>query len=741
MQQFLSEARRRRVFRVSVLYIVAAWILIQVAQQLFQAWGIPDQALRFVWIGAVIGFPLAAVFGWRYDITVRGIVRTTPAEPHEAIDLSLRRLDYVILLSLGLVAAAIVLGLIEQARQLPTDSVAESAQTEAPENSIAVLPFRNISDSPDNDYFSDGLAYELTGYLTRIPEFVVIASGSAFAIRGRNLDIKQIGNALQARYVIDGGVRKAGEKLRIDVQLVDTISGLPLWHETFDRNLGDVFALQTELAGRVITELQDTLGTSVIKPVKRQLTSVPEAYDFYLLGQHEYREKVDREQYADWLTRAMDYFERAIEADPDFAAAYVALAQAHMTLLWSVRAELFDESISAAAELLDKALKLDPESDCAYLVLARLHMNQGDSESRIESLRHALELNPANAKVLQSLARVLWEKREFDEAIDLIRTAVVRDPLNIRTVEMNADIEARLGNYDTAKAQLLRMFDEHPGSEPFGDLRDLEEQFGHLDEAMRWTYQSYQRNPDNVIEKSSMVHAARQLGDFEIAEAWLLATGDEMHPLKLSTRGLYLVSTGRAVEAAAELNQMIAMMVPPPGQPLNPMHEVLLSFGSFFNVMAGDYPLALKHYQRRRESGRFQSPVPLQIMEYATMAMVARELGEHQAAEEFLSNADELVTAIEVFGTTDYPLYTIARAHVHAVRGDDEQALNLFEQGVDQGYRGFVQLRKFPQLQKYQDLPRFKALLAHIDEDVARQRERAIENGWLVEPPQSKAED
>ena len=736
LQQFLSEARRRRVFRTAALYVVGAWVLIQVVDQLFQAWAVPDAALRFVWIGLVIGFPLAVVFGWNYDITANGVVRASPADPQSATDLSLRRPDYLILSALALVAGGVIWGVAERARELPLDD--QGMKIEAADNSIVVLPFRNLSDESGDDYLSAGLTTELSGNLARIPDLQVTASRSAFAVAGLGLDIREIGERLAVRFVLDGTIRKFQEQLRIDIELIDVQSGLRLWQKNYDREMGDIFVLQSEIASSVLSALQVPLEFAQAQALAPVLTQVPKAYEFYLLGLHEFHQMENREEYGDWVDRSIEYYQQAIEADPAFASAYARLARTHLFFLWTIRSDQYEESMAIARSLIDKALALDPQLDIAYTALARVHRNEGDMAGEITALQKALKLNPANIGALASLGDILWKQGRLSEARVLIRSAASRDPLNSSTILLNANLDAKLGNYDLAKAQLLRMIDEDSDGNGISELSSLEHSYGHYDEAIRWRYQDYQRDPDGVTEKSMMAGVALNLGAPEIAENWLAATDNTNHPSKLSSRMKLLFLSGRADQAATEINAMIGMANLQDDQRLNPAIAYVFKYASFVNSIAGNYDIALAHFKRQEGSQPLSLPIDLNILLYASMARMAQELDRPEEAQRYLDITEAEVRKFEQLGETRYPGYTVARAIWHAARGDEKKTLALVEQSIDQGFRSGDMLRLGVPFKDFQELPEFKALLTRIADDIEVQRDRAIKNGWLVEPPQTE---
>jgi len=356
MKSFLIEARRRKVFRVAAVYIVAAWVVIQVAGEAFEAFGIPDAALRHIWMGAFLGFPLALIFGWYYDITGQGIVHTPPADPDEQIDLSLHKSDYIILAAFIFVVVLITYPLIGEISRTQPDLQPDIAISEAPPNSIAVLPFVNMSGDDDNEYFSDGISEELLNKLAQLSELRVAARTSSFYFKDKNEPIPLIAAQLGVRTVLEGSVRKVGNKVRVTAQLINAKDGYHLWSEHFDRELGDIFAIQDEIATKVVDALKVTLLGSDASRLNRHPTENFDAYNAYLLGRQRMGQRTSNS-----LREAVDYFHKAIELDPHFALAYVGLADAYNHLgTWG---NLSREEIIANAEpAAKKALELDEQS-------------------------------------------------------------------------------------------------------------------------------------------------------------------------------------------------------------------------------------------------------------------------------------------------------------------------------------------------------------------------------------------
>ncbi|MGD8425529.1 MAG: hypothetical protein PVH13_09815, partial [Gammaproteobacteria bacterium] len=291
---FVRELRRRRVFRTAGIYIVGAWLLLQVADVLFPGWGLPDAAVNALFFAAVIGFPVALVFGWFYDVTTHGIVRT-PSADEEGGDapLPLQRRDYLILASLGIVAAVIAFDATREIVETPRVDESAAGPAERPDlaaklpNSIAVLPFANISNDPDNEVFCDGVSEEILNKLGAFSDLNVIGRTSSFAFKGSDYRIPKISALLGAEYLLQGSVRKQGDRLRISAQLVDS-TGAQRWSNTFDRNLEDIFAIQVEIA--------DVVASTVVPQITAPQPSYQpklDAYQHFLVGRELLRKRKD----------------------------------------------------------------------------------------------------------------------------------------------------------------------------------------------------------------------------------------------------------------------------------------------------------------------------------------------------------------------------------------------------------------------------------------------------------------
>jgi TolB-like protein/Tfp pilus assembly protein PilF len=446
-----AELKRRNVFRVGALYLVAAWVLLQIGDLLFGLLGLPAWSNKLLFAGLVLGFVPALIFSWVYELTSEGLKREHEVERNASITAeTARKLDLIVV---GLLVVAIVVVVIERfiPRTAPipaaTDAASEVSSAEAPvltaAKSIAVLPFADMSAGKDQEYFADGLSEELLNLLAKLPELRVIGRTSSFQFKGRNEDLRVIGEKLNVAHILEGSVRKSGEKVRITAQLIRANDGSHLWSETYDRTLDDIFVVQEDIAGEVVKALELTLlgPTSVTRsrPVD------PDAYNLALQG----RFFLDRRGRED-LERAVEYFRRSRERDPGYAPAWAGLSEAyagqanfgHMPVA---------EGYRRAREAAEKALALDPQLVDAYLALSSIQQGYDwDWEAADASLRKALDLEPGSAQALGRVGSLAQTLGRWNEAIDLADKAIERDPLRANSynslgsalLAVNRDTEA-----------------------------------------------------------------------------------------------------------------------------------------------------------------------------------------------------------------------------------------------------------------------------------------------------------
>src|SRR6187401_2698055 len=313
LRGFVSELRLRNVSRAALLYIGAVWALTQGIAQLGPAAGAPEWAARWFLVAAVIGFPFWVAFAWFYEFTPEGLKRESEIEPHESITQHAgRKLDFAII---GVMAAAIVLLLTD--RFVLRQGVNQQAVIPVPEQSIAVLPFVNMSEDKTNEYFSDGISEELLNLLSKIPQLKVAARTSSFSFKGKGVEIPEIARQLHVANVLEGSVRRSGDQLRITAQLVRAAEGYHLWSETYDRKMDDIFKIQDDIAGEVVKELK----VKLLGAAPRVRKTDPTAYALYLQAV-----QLGRQATPEAFTQSDALFRQVLEIDPRYAPAWRGLA-------------------------------------------------------------------------------------------------------------------------------------------------------------------------------------------------------------------------------------------------------------------------------------------------------------------------------------------------------------------------------------------------------------------------------
>jgi TolB-like protein/Tfp pilus assembly protein PilF len=460
----IAELKRRNVFRVAALYLVAAWVLLQVGELLVGLLALPPWTNKLLFAALLLGFVPALIFSWVYELTPEGLKREHEIERNASVTAeTARKLDLIVV---GLLVVAIVVVAVERfmPRTAPIPAVTDAAPGAPPAEkpgqaaakSIAVLPFVNMSSDAGNEYFSDGLSEELLNLLAKLPELRVIGRTSSFQFKGRNEDLRVIGEKLNVAHILEGSVRKSGEKVRITAQLIKAADGSHLWSETYDRTLDDIFVVQDDIAGEVVKALKLTLlGTALTTRSKPQDS---EAYNLALQGRF-FLERRGKED----LERSVDYFRRSRERDPEYAPAWAGLSRAYANQADNGFVPAAD-GYRRAREAAEKALALDPQLVDAHLAMGWIQQGYDwDWAASDASFRTALNLEPGNAQALRHASRQALAVGRSNEAIDLANKALARDPLRPNSYS-NLGLALLGVNRDTeAEAAFRKALELDPG--------------------------------------------------------------------------------------------------------------------------------------------------------------------------------------------------------------------------------------------------------------------------------------
>src|SRR5882724_783446 len=468
IDSFFAELKRRNVYKVAIAYAVVSWLLIQAASIFLPAFNAPQWAMQIVILIVVVGFPIALVFSWAFEITSEGIKREYEIEPNKSITAHTGRKIVALTIVLAVVATGLLIFQFVRARTTSTPRpVTQSEarpgfQSEAAtvsNKSIAVLPFDNLSGDPQNAYFSEGVQDEILTRLAKIAELKVISRTSTQRFKSAPNDLRQIAQQLGVANILEGSVQKANDQVRVNVQLINALTDAHLWADTYDRKLTDIFGVETEIAKTVADVLQAKLTGSEQHVIAARPTENTEAHQLYLKGRFFWNKRTGGD-----LKKSIEYFEQAIAVDPNYALAYAGVADGYVWLPGYTAGTPRDCYPKAAAAA-KKALELDDTLAEARTSLAlAIWLYNFDASQAIREFQRAIELNPNYAIAHQQYGNnTLSALGRFDDAIAEGKRAVELDPLSlVINTDMGVDYYyAR--RYDEAIAQLHKTLEMDPG--------------------------------------------------------------------------------------------------------------------------------------------------------------------------------------------------------------------------------------------------------------------------------------
>jgi len=671
LSHFLKEARRRRVFRVIGLYVVAAWALLQVADLLFESWGISSAALRHVWLGAVLGFPVALILGWRYDIVTGRIVRVASSD--ESADLSIGRADYIILTAVAAVTVAIVYTTAIDVSDTPDTDPTQAAASEVVANSVAVLPFVNMSDNADNEYFSDGLSETLLHMLAQVPDLKVSARTSSFAFKDQNQDIRAIAISLGVAHILEGSVQRAGGRVRITAQLIRAEDGFHVWSENYDRTLEDVFGIQDEIAQLVSTSLTTSLlGPGGGRSIEGVGTTSIAAYDLYLKAL-----SIQAKSTHNSLQAAEALLKEALAIDTDFLDAKTQLAVNYFTQL-RTGLRPHDATLVELEALLGQVLASRPDDVRAktwYLVAgvrrAFLAGEQVDWAAVTEQIRALINEAPSEIDPKTMLAELLAETNQHEEALQLMQEVLVLDPLNPATHFEIGRLYLSLEDWDKAKLSLERSLALEP-EQPMALLRlsTVLMNTGDAVSAFRLGIEAYEIDPQDPELPGSGATFLYALGLREQGDRFrthVLAIA----PTSTAARELEIYRAIR-FDSKEQQNQIARQMIADKVGERAGIWQYL----ALFNNGADDAVVedALSYMESSYPGfSDFEQPVPLWLVPARLFALGALSRVEsHQQLQQRIKQLDDVLNDPMLDGGGPY-----FRLQILALNGDKEAAVQF----------------------------------------------------------------
>ena len=522
----VREARRRRVFRTAGLYIVGAWLVVQIALAAFPAFSISEAAIRYVWTAAILGFPLALVFGWRYDVRDWRIVRTGQSDLDAPQ--SLGRTDYLILGALSLVAISIFGGSLLEISSTQPEEPGTYLAEDIDANSVAVLPFANMSASTENEYFSDGLTETLLHMLAQLEDLKVAARTSSFAFKGMNVDIRDIAQELGVAHVLEGSVQRAGDQVRVTAQLIRADDGFHVWSHNYDRTVDDIFAIQDEISADVAAALGSSLLSTQINAIKGVDTDNFSAFDLYL-------QALEQQNIAsnDALIEAQRLFVAAIDLDPGFTDAKLGLAR-NFIWQWYKDVDDADRFDLTALELIDEVREQRPDSRTAQLMnlLVRFYIGMSEQtqwglsdESRalVDDMLAITRSGDVDSFLIRAVVSIISGAplHKDEEALELLRAALEADPLNYELLWAQATLFRITDRPEEARQPLLtaaRVAPQNPMIRHIlGNLALEQDEFG---ESLEWRRQATLLDPGDPVLFSMIARAFYDVGLIEEGDHW-----------------------------------------------------------------------------------------------------------------------------------------------------------------------------------------------------------------------------
>lgn len=498
MRKLLGELKQRHVFRVAAVYIIAAWIIMQVVDVMFPALGLQSWTMTLVAALLIVGFPIALLMAWALELTPQGLRRTSSVVAEETTTPGAHA------------------GAADRAAAVAAPD--ESARPDT-RKSIAVLPFADMSPAHDNEYFSDGLCEELLNVLTRVPGLRVASRTSCFAFKGKDADIPTVAERLHVTHVVEGSVRKQGERIRITAQLIEADTDTHLWSDTWDRDLGDIFAIQDDIARSIVAALALQLNPG---DAPDATTRDPRAYDLYLKGLSFYHRFGPKSQ-----RFAIEMFGRATALDPGFAKAWAGLAGAHAAL--AVYHDGGEAALGAADEASRKAVELAPELAEAHAARAVYFSAREQFDDAARAFERAIALNPGLFEAWYQYARTALHQGRHRRALELLERAAEVNPDDYQGPLIAAPVYRSLGQEDKAVAAerrgvalAERHLEDYPdNARAYFLASSALWNLGRREDAVAWNDRAIAIDPEDPTTRYNIACFYAQVGEIDKAFEYL----------------------------------------------------------------------------------------------------------------------------------------------------------------------------------------------------------------------------
>jgi len=725
MTSFLAELKRRNVLRVAAAYALVAWIIIEAGSVLLPTFGADEGTFQVYVIVVLAGFLVALISAWVFEITPDGVKLDKDVVRIESGDRPPQTFNYAII---GLLIVALAVSITFNVTGIRVGSQSAEGTSTVMRRSIAVLPFASLSTNPENALFVDGMHDDLLNKLANLGSLKVISRTSVLEYRDTSKNLRQIGQELGVDTLLEGTVQRFGDDVRISVQLIDAETDEHLWASSYDRQLTmqNIFSIQSEISEAISGALQATLMPRAQERIESIPTEDIRAYSLYVSGRDNLYERR-----LETLQEAKGQFEQAIALDPDYAEAYVALAECYLLLFINHTAIAQDEAYAQAQENLDQAMQLNSELADAYATQGLLKTNVW-SQSRIgnenaeaeAAFEYAIFLNPNHAQAYMWFASLRDSEQRYDEAIGLYHKSMKLDPLARIPYSNLPTLYAQQGQNDVALKLWLDAIEIHPEwPTPFQYIANHLAGLGRVDEALAWNIAAQSLSTDPSLGGNIGVGIYVQLGDFEKAHEILESMPPE-HPLAPLNPGFRLLIDGDYEGGHRFFSGLIERSAQLPPYMYNVAADVA--------ILAGDYEAA-------REYILINSPIlardsELEIDRFTVrdvikLAFIVLRSGDVAAGTEMLEAALPVVQSLPRLGMFGQGIRDV---QIYALLGRKEDALAALRAAVDAGYRSSVVydnwLLEFdPFLDTIREDDRFTAIVGELETLNAAMRARVTE--------------
>jgi TolB-like protein/Flp pilus assembly protein TadD len=703
----LAELSRRKVLRTVGAYAVGVFVLLQLMDAAVEPLRLPEWVPTLMVIVVILGFPLVFLLAWHLELTPTGVNRAKAAglvsKSQSAILFSIMM---VAMFGLAFVFYQYYSGVFEAG---PAPQVVEQREFRAPENSIAVLPFTDMSEEGDQAYFSDGISEEILNLLAGVDGLHVAARTSSFAFRESKANIQEIGRLLNVRTLLEGSVRKIDNRIRLTAQLINIEDGYHIWSQTYDRELTDIFALQDEVANHIATALVESFAGLTIKPVGR--TDSFAASQAYRTGRIHWWRRTPAE-----LQRAIELFATALEHDARFAPAYAAMADTW--LLLSIYGNIDTMKATRKAEaMIEKALEIDPGSEEAFAALGLARWQIGQMDAAESALRQAVELNENYVPAQLWLAGLMGQQGRYPEESQVLEKAMELDPLNeLLAVNYSKNLAVR-GNWAEGKELMQGLIDLRPDSTILlRAMSGYELEAGNLVEGWSLANRAWLLQPDDPEDISVLAQSWVLLGNVEEAER-ITREGLEKSGRNgnlLRTYWMTLMVLHRFEEAETLVRDLMSEY----GDSLPDAKRRYFNFQLGMIAFAReDFPRAYSLFSEAIDDEDQRAYSGEDIWGFTMASLVSEIVGKHEEAESRLADAERKVQRARINGVDNSGIY-YTEAVILAMRDQSERALEKLNQAYQRGFRKLWTLNIDARLDSLREQPGFIALKNRITDDV-----------------------